>query len=129
MADNFWLDNPDLRFRMEKADLADIVMAKERGYTTAAKYRNAPRSYADAQDNWALVLEILGDICGNVIAPRSSEADEEGATFASGEVTYSKATMAAIEAFKKSEILGAMLPWEYGGLNLPETVYTAMVEM
>ena len=129
MADNFWLDNPDLRFRMENADLSEVVSIKERDYSTAAKHRNEPRSYADAKDNWALVLDILGDICANVIAPRSAEADEEGATFHKGEVEYSKATQAAIEAFRKSEILGAMLPWEYGGLNLPETVYTAMVEM
>jgi len=129
MADNFWLDNPDLRFRMEKADLAAVVAARERDYATAAVHGNAPRSYADAQDNWGLVLEILGDICANVIAPRSAEADEEGATYAAGEVKYAEATRAAIEAFRKSEILGAMLPWEYGGLNLPETVYTAMVEM
>ena len=129
MADNFWLDNPDLRFRMEKADLAEVVSIKERDYSTVATYRNAPRSYADAKDNWGLVLEILGEICATVIAPRAAEADEEGATFAAGEVKYADATEAAIEAFRKSEILGAMLPWEYGGLNLPETVYTAMVEM
>lgn len=129
MADNFWLDNPDLRFRMEEADLADVVKTKERDYATAAAYRHAPRNYADAKDNWRLVLEILGDICGTVIAPRSAEADEEGATYHAGEVAYAAATQAAIEAFRKSEILGAMLPWEFGGLNLPETVYTAMVEM
>ncbi|MEI6877237.1 MAG: acyl-CoA dehydrogenase family protein, partial [Spirochaetota bacterium] len=129
MAENFWLDNPDLRFRLESAELADIVAIKEGGYTTASKYPNAPRHYADAQDNWRLILEILGDICATLIAPRAAEADEEGATWEAGEVTYAKATQAAIEAFRKSEINGAMLPWEYGGLNLPETVYQAMVEM
>ncbi|HET7838672.1 MAG TPA: acyl-CoA dehydrogenase family protein [Rectinemataceae bacterium] len=129
MAENFYLDNPDLRLRMESADLAEIVDLKEKGYSSAAKYRNAPRNYRDAQDNWRLVLEILGDICANVIAPMAPAADEEGATFHGGEVSYSKATDAAIEAFRKSEILGAMLPWEYGGMNLPETVYQAMVEM
>lgn len=129
MADNFWLDNPDLRLRMDRAGLEKVVALKERDYATAAKFPHAPRSYADAKDNWALVLDILGDICGRVIAPRSAEADEEGATYRAGEVKYAEATEAAIEAFRKSEILGAMLPWEFGGLNLPETVYTAMVEM
>jgi 3-(methylthio)propanoyl-CoA dehydrogenase len=135
MAENFYLDNPDLRFRMEHADLAGVVDLKERGYAYAkdgAVGRSAvlaPRDYADAQDNWRLVLETLGDICASVIAPRASEADEEGAHYENGVVTYAKATQAAIEAFRKSEILGAMLPWEYGGLNLPETVYQAMIEM
>ncbi len=139
MADNFYLDNPDLRFRVEKADLGFVVGLKERGYSYAATLENAPsarnasrfapRDFADAQDNWRLVLEILGEICASVIAPRAAEADEEGASYENGVVTYAKATQAAIEAFRKSEILGCMLPWEYGGLNLPETVYQAMIEM
>jgi alkylation response protein AidB-like acyl-CoA dehydrogenase len=135
MAENFYLDNPDLRFRMEHADLSGVIDLKERGYAYAkdgAVGRSAalaPHDYADAQDNWRLVLETLGDICASVIAPRASEADEEGAHYENGVVTYAKATQAAIEAFRKSEILGAMLPWEYGGLNLPETVYQAMIEM
>jgi alkylation response protein AidB-like acyl-CoA dehydrogenase len=144
MADNFYLDNPDLRFRVERADLADVVELKERGYAFpsgaadagaaepvfAAKAKAlAPRDFADAQDNWRLVLEILGDICATVIAPRAAETDEEGARYEAGKVTYAAGTQAAIEAFRKSEILGAMLPWEYGGLNLPETVYQAMIEM
>ena len=135
MAENFYLDNPDLRFRVERADLAGVVELKERGYSYAQEAKVgragalAPRDYADAQDNWRLVLEILGEICATVIAPRAAEADEEGASYENGQVTYAKATQAAIEAFRKSEILGAMLPWEYGGLNLPETVYQAMIEM
>jgi alkylation response protein AidB-like acyl-CoA dehydrogenase len=141
MADNFYLDNPDLRFRVEHADLSAVVDLKERGYAyakdakvgkagaLAPSARLAPRDFADAQDNWRLVLEILGEICASVIAPRAAEADEEGAHYENGNVTYAKATQAAIDAFRKSEILGAMLPWEYGGLNLPETVYQAMIEM
>jgi hypothetical protein len=129
MAENFYLDNPDLRYRVESADLSEIVAIKERDYASAATYRDAPRDYDDARDNWRLVLEILGDICANVIAPRAPEADEEGAQYEAGQVTYAKATQAAIEAFRKSEILGCMLPWEYGGLNLPETIYQAMIEM
>jgi 3-(methylthio)propanoyl-CoA dehydrogenase len=129
MADNFYLDNPDLRFRVERADLGFVVDLKERGYSYAASRLNAPRDLADARENWDLVLEILGDICASVIAPRAAEADEEGAHYDDGRVTYAKATQAAIEAFRKSEILGCMLPWEYGGMNLPETVYQAMIEM
>jgi hypothetical protein len=136
MTENFYLDNPDLRFRVERADLSFVVGIKERGYSYAASRRAgeraralAPRDFADAQDDWRLVLEILGDICANVISPRAAEADEEGASYENGRVTYAKATEAAIESFRKSEILGCMLPWEYGGLNFPETVYQAMIEM
>jgi 3-(methylthio)propanoyl-CoA dehydrogenase len=134
MAENFWLDNPDLRFRVESADLAEVVEMKERGYSFAkdadeAVRALAPRDYADAKESWGLVLDTLGGICGEVIAPRAAEADEEGAHYEDGEVTYAAATQAAIKAFRESEILGCMLPWKYGGLNLPETLYQAMIEM
>src|SRR5208337_4867099 len=104
MTENFYLDNPDLRFRVERADLSFVVGIKERGYCYAASRRAgeraralAPRDFADAQDDWRLVLEILGDICANVISPRAAEADEEGASYENGRVTYAKATQAAIE--------------------------------
>jgi len=129
MAENFWLDNADLRFRVDNADLADVVEMKERGYSFAKESAMAPRDYADAKENWAIALDVLGEICGEIIAPRAAEADEEGAHYENGKVTYAAATQAAIEAFRKSEILGCMLPWQYGGLNLPETLYQAMIEM
>jgi 3-(methylthio)propanoyl-CoA dehydrogenase len=81
MADNFYLDNPDLKFRVERAELAPVVELKERGYAYAGKdapaasRRLAPRNFADAQDNWRLVLETLGEICATVIAPSAPEAD------------------------------------------------------
>ena len=44
-------------------------------------------------------------------------------------MTYADATQAGIEALKKAELMGAMLPWAYGGLNLPESIYQIMVEI
>jgi 3-(methylthio)propanoyl-CoA dehydrogenase len=128
-AENFYTDNPDLRFRLEQIDLSEVVAVKENGYRFHGQYPTAPRSYADAIENYSLMLEVLGEICANVIAPQAAQADEEGAVFDKGEVTYSKATNDALEALRQAELMGAMLPWEFGGLNLPETVYGIMVEM
>ena len=81
-------------------------------------------------DNYRLMLEVLGEICAPTqIAPRAAEADEKGADFRERQVEYAEATQAALEALKQAELNGAMLPWEYGGLNLPETVYQMMVEL
>jgi len=41
MAENFYLDNPDLRFRVERADLGFVVDLKERGYSYASKAQSA----------------------------------------------------------------------------------------
>jgi len=129
MEDNFYLDNQDLQFRLKQLDLAEIVAIKEKHYQFHAEYPAAPRSYEDAKENFHLMLEVLGDICARIIAPMAMEADEEGARFENGTVEYSDATKVALEALKQAELGGAMLPWEYGGLNLPETVYQAMVEL
>ncbi len=129
MADNFFLDNLDLQFRLERLDLREVVEIKEKGYSTAKQYPAAPRNYEDARDNYRLLLEVLGDICGSVVAPLAAEADEEGAHFHNGEVEYAAATQKAIQALKQAELMGVMLPWEYGGMNMPETLYQMMVEI
>ncbi len=129
MSENFFSDNPDLQFRLEQIDLREALDLKEHGYTEAAVYPGAPRNYADAKDNYAIILGVMGEICGERIAPRAAEADEEGAHFADGEVTYAAPTLDAIEALRQAELFGAMLPRQYGGLNLPESIYSMMVEL
>jgi len=129
MAENFFLDNEDLQFHLNKIDLSEVVELKERGYTYHNTYPSAPRNYADAKDNYRLLLEVLGDICANLVAPRAAEADEEGAQYQNGQVTYARATQDALNALKQAELFGVMLPWEYGGMNLPEAIYQMMVEI
>jgi hypothetical protein len=129
MAENYYLDNPDLAFRLKQVDLRQVLEIKEKGYSYYGEYPTAPGSYDDAIENYGLMLEVLGDICANVVAPSAAEADEEGAVFENGQVHYAKATQQALDALRQAELMGAMLPWEYGGLNLPETVYALMVEM
>jgi alkylation response protein AidB-like acyl-CoA dehydrogenase len=129
MSENYFKDNLDLQFRLNHLDLSDILEIKERGYTYAQEHPVAPRSYPDAMDNYRLMLELLGDICANIVAPTAAEADEEGAQFHDGEVEYAAVTQEAIKALIQAELMGAMLPWVYGGLNLPESIYQIMVEL
>jgi alkylation response protein AidB-like acyl-CoA dehydrogenase len=129
MAENFFLDNLDLQYHLQHTDLRQVVALKEKGYAYHEKYPAAPRHYEDAQDNYRRLLEVLGEICANVVAPRAAEADEEGAQFHDGKVHYASATQDALEAFKQAELQGVMLPWEYGGMNLPETIYQMVVEI
>ncbi len=129
MVDNFFLDNLDLQFHLNKLDLREVVELKEKGYSYAQQYATAPRHYDDAKDNYRLLLEVLGEVSATVIAPRAAEADREGAQYRDGQVYYAAATQAAVEALKQAELMGVMLPWEYGGMNLPETIYQMMVEI
>jgi hypothetical protein len=129
MVDNFFLDNPDLQFRLEQLDLSEVVDIKEQGYRFAKEYPAAPRHYRDAKDNYRLLLEVLGELCANVVAPDAAEADEVGAQFHDGQVSYAPVTQKAIEALRQAGLMGVMLPWERGGMNLPESIYQMMVEI
>jgi alkylation response protein AidB-like acyl-CoA dehydrogenase len=129
MAENYFLDNLDIQFHLQHTDLRQVVALKEKGYVHHEKYPAAPRNYEDARDNYRVLLEVIGEICATVVAPRAAEADEEGAQFRDGQVHYTAATQEALEAFKQAELYGVMLPWEYGGLNIPETIYQMMVEI
>ena len=68
---NFFKDNPDLMFTLNHLDLAESTKLQENGYKYAETYDNAPVDYADALDNFNRVLEVVGEICGDRIEPRS----------------------------------------------------------
>ncbi|HDQ73165.1 MAG TPA: acyl-CoA dehydrogenase [Chloroflexi bacterium] len=129
MAENFFTDNADLQFYLDRLDLTEVVENLEQGYTTHEQYPAAPRNYADAKENYRMLLDLLGEICATRIAPRAAEADEEGAQFCDGRVTYASATQEAMNLLRQAELMGVMLPWRYGGLNLPETIYQMMIEI
>ena len=129
MAENFFLDNRDLQFHLQHTDLRQVVALKEKGYIHHTKYPTAPRHYEDAQDNYRILLEVLGEICATVVAPRAAEADEEGAKFRDGKVQYASATQDALKTLKQAELMGVTLPWEYGGMNLPDAIYQMMIEI
>jgi alkylation response protein AidB-like acyl-CoA dehydrogenase len=129
MAENFFTDNADLAQQLERLDLEEAVEILEDGYRYQDEYPGAPRNYADAKDNYRLLLTVLGDICANQIAPRAAEADEEGVRLENGQVVYAQATQDGLALLRQADLMGAMLPWEYGGLNVPTTVLQMMVEI
>jgi alkylation response protein AidB-like acyl-CoA dehydrogenase len=44
-------------------------------------------------------------------------------------VSYAPVTQEAIAALRQAGLMGIMLPWERGGMNLPESIYQMMVEI
>ncbi len=120
---NFYNDNPDLKHHLHHPLMEKIVALKERDYTDAAKYDYAPVDFADAMDNYERVLEIVGEICGGVIADNAENVDHEGPTVADGRVIYASGTQANLEACRKAGLMGMAMPRRYGGLNFPITPY------
>ncbi|MGC9333834.1 MAG: acyl-CoA dehydrogenase family protein [Anaerolineae bacterium] len=129
MTANFFGDNADLQYHLDRLDLAEAVDILEDGYRYHEVFPGAPRNYADAKDNYRLILEVLGDICANRIAPHAAEADEEGVRLVDGRVRYAAATQEGLELLRQADLMGALLPWEHGGLNLPGTLLQMMIEI
>jgi len=126
---NFFTDNKDLLFQFNNLSIEEIVELTEDNYKEVKEYNYAPVDYADAKDNYYKILEIVGDICANIIAPNAESVDEEGAHFKDGKVTYAKGTLENLEQLTKAELMGFTLPRKYGGLNFPTTIYTLAIEM
>ena len=118
---NFYTDNPDLKHHLTHPLMEKIVALKERNYTDAEKFDYAPLDYADAQDSYDKVLEIVGEICGDIIAPNAESVDHDGPSVADGRVTYAPATQVNLDACRKAGLMGMAMPRRYGGLNFPIT--------
>ncbi len=126
---NFFLDNPDILFHFNQLEIEDIVDFEEDNYKQAKKFNYAPFNYEDAIVNYHKILEVVGDIAANYIAPRSPEIDSEGAVFKEGKVNYAKGTKEALDILAKAEMMGMILPREYGGLNFPTIIYMMAIEL
>ena len=126
---NFFTDNKDLQFTLKNINLQEVMDLKENGYTENQKYDDAPVNYEDALDSFERVLDVIGDITGERIAPRARQVDEEGPKFENGVVTYHPLTVQNLKDLRAAGVMGVMLPREYGGLNYPNTIYTMMTEM
>lgn len=126
---NYFTDNKDLQFTLANVDLEEIVGLRENNYKQAEDFDYAPENYDDAKDNYKRVLELVGDIAGERIAPRARVVDEEGPHFENNKVTYHPLTVKNLEELSQAQVFGVMLPRRYGGLNFPVTIYTMMTEM
>ncbi len=126
---NYFTDNPDLQFHFDHLDLEEIVTILEDNYREMEQYDYAPVDYRDAMENYRKVLEIMGDIAGNIVAPRAADVDLEGSHFDNGKVSYASGTQEALDQLGQAELTGITLPRRYGGLNFPATIYAMAVEM
>jgi alkylation response protein AidB-like acyl-CoA dehydrogenase len=126
---NFYKDNDDIQFQFKHLDLDRVIDLVEEGFKDKGVYDYAPSNRADARDSYDRVLDIVGSLCGDYIAPRAPEVDKESAHFENGEVTYAKGTAEAMDMLKKADLMGFTLPRRYGGLNCPVTIYMIAVEM
>lgn len=127
---NYFTDNKDIFFQFENLNIQEIVDLTEDGFKDVAEYDYAPKDYQDAMDNYHKVLEIVGDIAANIVAPNAADVDLEGNYIdENGKVIYAKGTQEALRQLSQAELMGFTLPRKYGGINFPTTIYTIAIEM
>ncbi|MBK5195070.1 MAG: acyl-CoA dehydrogenase family protein [Proteiniphilum sp.] len=120
---NFYTDTPQFRHYLEHPLMKRIVELKERNYADKETCDYAPMDFEDAMDSYYKVLEVVGEICGDIIEPNAEAVDQSGPTVSDGRVTYAAATQENLNALNKAELMGMGLSRKYGGLNFPMVPY------
>lgn len=126
---NFFTDNKDLRFHLTHPVMEKIVRLKEMDYRDKDQYDYAPHDFEDAMDNYFRVLEIIGAICADVIAPNAEDVDHEGPQIIEGRVQYARGTRENHDALTRAGVIGMNFPRKYDGLNFPMVPYVMAAEL
>jgi alkylation response protein AidB-like acyl-CoA dehydrogenase len=106
-----------------------IVRLKEMDFRDKDLYDYAPHDYEDAMDNYDRVLDIVGSICAEVIAPNAEDVDHEGPSIVDGRVRYARGTEQNHEALTGAGVIGMNFPRKYDGLNFPMVPYVMTAEL
>lgn len=126
---NFYNDNPDLKHHLSHPLMRKIVEMKERNFSDAEKFDYAPLDYEDAMDSYEKVLEIAGEISGEIVAQNAEDVDYEGPHVVDGHVVYAKGTQKNLDALVKAGLMGISLPRRYNGLNFSLVPYIMAADM
>ena len=126
---NYYTDNPSLQHHLHHPLMQRIIELKEHGFRDRDTFDYAPADFEDAMDSYEKVLEIVGEICDEIIAPNAETVDHEGPVIENGHVVYAKGTQQNLEAVRKAGLMGISLPRRFGGLNFPNTVNIMAADM
>ncbi|MDR3339601.1 MAG: acyl-CoA dehydrogenase family protein [Candidatus Symbiothrix sp.] len=126
---NFYLDNPSLRHHLHHPLMRRIVELKERNYTEAEQYDYAPFDFEDAMDSYEKVMEIAGDVIGEIVAPNAEEVDHTGPSVVNNRVLYAPGTVENLKATTQAGLMGLSMPRRYNGLNFPMVTFIMASDM
>ena len=126
---NFFLDNKDLKYHISHPLMRKIVELKERNFTEKDLYDYAPQNFEDAMDSYERVMEIIGGVCADVIAPNAVGVDHEGPHVINDRVEYASGTVVNMKAVNDAGLSGLTLPRRFKGLNFPLLCFVMANEM
>ena len=76
-----------------------------------------------------MVLDLLGSIAAEVIAPNAESVDQEGPHLVDGRVHYAAGTRQNLDTLIQSGLYGMTLERRFGGLNMPRVVAVMAAEI
>lgn len=126
---NFYTDNSDLKFQFNHPMMKRIVELKENDFRDFGKFDYAPANAEDTIDSYDKVMEVIGEICGDILAPNAESVDHDGPVCKDGRVTYAKGTQENHDALTQAGVYGLSLPRQYGGLNFSMVPYVMAAEL
>ena len=126
---NFFSENKNLSFHLHHPLMEKIVRLKENNYSEKDEYPHAPLDYEDAMDSYEKVLEIIGGIAADTIAPNAESVDAEGPKLENNEVVYARGTQENHDTLVKAGVVGLSLPRKYNGLNFSIVPYVMSAEI
>jgi len=127
---NFYSDNNDIKFLFRHVDLGTSAEISEEGFKFAGEFDHAQVDADEAIQNYEMVVNSLGKLCAEFIAPRAEGVDREGNVLnENGAVTRARGVAEAIEKLGQAEVMGFTLPHRFGGLNFPTIVYSMAIEI
>jgi alkylation response protein AidB-like acyl-CoA dehydrogenase len=127
---NFYKDNDDIQFLFKHMDMAGAANLIEEGFKFAKEFDYAPADAAEAIENYDLVLDSIGKLSGDFIAPRSEGIDRQGSTLnEDGTVSYADGTRESMDMLAKAHVMGSTLPHRFGGLNFPNLAHSISIEI
>jgi len=127
---NFYTDNEDIKFLFGHMDIARTADIMEEGFRFCEEFDYAPENADDAIDNYERILETIGQISADEIAPTAEETDIVGNVLNDdGSVTYAPGIANALMRLTQADMMGFTLPYRFGGINCPNLVYTMSNEI
>ncbi len=127
---NFYADNEDIQFLFRHIDIGKLAEVCEEDFRFAKEFDYAPANADEAIQNYNLVLESLGQLSADFIAPRAEDVDRQGNILnEDGSVTRPKGIEESLEKLAQAEVMGFTLPHRFGGLNFPNLVYSMAIEI
>ena len=126
---NYYTDHPEIEFHLNHPLMKRVVDLKERNYVEKDQFEDAPVNYKDAIENYKRLLDITGDVAANIIEPNSEDVDLEGPHLENGRMIYASKTFENLDATRKAGLWGLSMPRRYGGLNLPNAIFSMASEI